>query len=521
MSFMRINGWVVPVLDGSPSVSPEIIGHKGRAFDGTMLSDERAIKRVWRGSSNQLNELAAKALECILQGKGFCWPYDTDLYSHKGFGPLSSPTPVTTIRNNTAADGDPVLDENGIDEAKFGGALYVHETRSNILTADQRDCENAPTGFESVNGATLSADTSNYWEQTKSLKTVTDLVGSDQEGFRTAAIDPGAGSAGKTYYATVYLKGNSGGEVLEVDVEDTTNTAWGPTTTVTLTDANKWYRVKAYITIGGSDCRAMKIRVLEQAPDSGYTYFADGLQIEEGGYPTSWFDGSRGGGTIEFDSSVFASFCHDMTVSAWVKGWTANPSAQIEFFQADDDSENNVFSLYRASSSNNLVFFTEPASGTGGDSLTYATSPWDDDWHMVTAVLRRNAESGENIKSLYFDGSLVGSSNPAVNTLPACTDFTRLTMGKGRGAGSQWQGAIDDLQMLPFAASADLVTAWYNMAKAMPNFPNFYVDGDIMPDNELEVLARGVVEGSKFVVAKTGGVARNNNRLVSMKIEES
>ena len=105
MTFLNVNGMALPVADGTARERRMVIGMRRRAFDGTLLTDERAEKFAWSGTTTPLTEMVAKAIAGAVNGRGDLWPLSADLYSGKGLGDQGSDT---VLPFSTAVDGDPI-----------------------------------------------------------------------------------------------------------------------------------------------------------------------------------------------------------------------------------------------------------------------------------------------------------------------------------------------------------------------------------------------------------------------------
>lgn len=475
MAFLTLNNYPIPVVPGNTGDIEET-GNRNTAFDGSARRSIISSKNTWQLETKQLKEIYAEAVKKLIRGDGDAWPFDLDPYSHKGLG-FEDGTAVYTIEEEFGADGDPVDDAG-----KYGGSLAMWANILNMLPADSRNAENAPTGYSSINGATLSGDTSNYWQGTKSLKVVTDAVGGDKEGAYANDIDPGAGSAGNTYSGSVYLKGNSGGEQVSLNLFDVTNTVQGAATNVVLTNPNTWYRVKCSITIGGSDCRALRLRLQETNIDSNITWYADGFQIEDKDHVTSWVDGSRGTPRLRtYRISNFKS--PDLTFNFWTKGPVNGYAGNSYFAYINQEGGANSLSLFGRYDATNRIYFITRYDNTP-HTLQY-DGAWDGTWKMVTFVLRENPETGENKKEIYIDGTRVAYANPTNTPLYHLYDF--MDIGWAATAGNVMRGNMDDLLIVPFAAPEEMIEAWYNWGRAMSSYPFVVLGGDIIPGNELEV----------------------------------
>lgn len=85
--FLKLNGIVVPVLDGSASHDVEEIGKTERVVDASMVSHRRAVKGEWSFSIAHRDAATALAFRDLLLGRGHVWSFDSSLYSSKGLGP--------------------------------------------------------------------------------------------------------------------------------------------------------------------------------------------------------------------------------------------------------------------------------------------------------------------------------------------------------------------------------------------------------------------------------------------------
>jgi hypothetical protein len=66
MPFLTINGSAVPVARDSAQMQTEPIGDQARAFDGTLRSTRRGIKRRWQVTTAPLPADASATLQALL-----------------------------------------------------------------------------------------------------------------------------------------------------------------------------------------------------------------------------------------------------------------------------------------------------------------------------------------------------------------------------------------------------------------------------------------------------------------------
>jgi len=216
-----------------------------------------------------------------------------------------------------------------------------------------------------------------------------------------------------------------------------------------------------------------------------------------------------GAGSLDPDTVLTYPTCvlsdmTDVTINAWISApdSSGNPSGHDDYILiAEDGSNNNVVRLMRGDSANDIQFYTRSNGGTAG-TITYSTNPWTGtgNFHMVTAVLRNNPEGTEKFKELYFNGSSVASTTTAT-TGPTLSNITTFKVGNNGDASSTWPGYIDELMIVPYAATSDIVSAWHSMGKAMSSLPKVYIDGDVILDDLLTTEFIGHVNSSKFIYA--------------------
>ena len=117
---------------------------------------------------------------------------------------------------------------------------------------------------------------------------------------------------------------------------------------------------------------------------------------------------------------------------------------------------------------------------------------------------------------LYYNGASVGTT-AATTSAPTLSNATVFRVGGDGTAVGEWLGYIDDLIIVPYAATSDIVSAWYAMGEAMSPLPKVYVDGDVIPDDALTTLFYGYVDKSSYLMAAAGS---NNKRKLSITLEE-
>tara|TARA_R100000329_G_scaffold139053_2_gene120752 strand:+ start:9385 stop:10428 length:1044 start_codon:yes stop_codon:yes gene_type:complete len=221
--------------------------------------------------------------------------------------------------------------------------------------------------------------------------------------------------------------------------------------------------------------------------------------------------------TLTYPTEILSGMT-DLTINAWISNASANPAGHDDYILiAEDASNNNVIRLMRGDSANDIQFFTRSNSGSSG-TITYSTNPWTGlgNFHMVTAVLRHNPEGSEKYKEIYFNGSSVASTGAPSTSAPTLSNITTFKVGNNGDADSTWPGFIDELMVVPYAATSSIVSAWYGMGKSMSSLPKVYVDGDVIQDDTLTTEFIGHITEVQYVF--TG--SSNNTQILSIILEE-
>ncbi len=518
MAFLTLNGWTVPVVIGGEEKNNAIGFPMARSHTGTPLTDARAYKREWRFSTPPLTEMHARALIGLIQGRGFSFAYDSSDYA--GNGLVSASGAVRTLRG-LAADGSVTQDNNGTTYGKYGAAttggdVSVEATTTNVLNSIATNGPNICTGtdslattggFTAVNGATLATNTSNYWQGSRSVSVVTDGVGGDIEGIRTAFATV---TANATCTASVYVKGT--GNIIVRLIQNSGVPALVAASSTVALSATIWRRIEVSGTLTGGNTTTA-IDVVEAVADSALTFYCDGFQIEERATATAWVAGTRAAGQLNYGTCLLGF--DDLTINAWVQMDAANQST-IRMIAFLGNQGNEFIEVYRNASANNIIVNAGDSAAYG--TITYASSPWDGGWHMVTAVLRHFPETGENGMQLYLDGTSVGTgTQDASYTGMESGSIAYVGYVTSAGNVPLNNGRVDGLTVVPYAAPAALITGWYGLNGHM-DIPKIRLGGDLIPESSLTVI--GEINNVTFRPHQNGAAWRNNGRVVDFSLYE-
>jgi len=158
--------------------------------------------------------------------------------------------------------------------------------RKNLLLPNQANCceDGSITGFTTANTSTVTADSSEHYIGSYSVKTVTGNVGV-AEGLVLSPYQYSLNPT-TTYTLSAYVKGTAGETVnLQMIERKDDSTDIGTSTTI-ITFTGEWVRWSVTRTFG-NDGRAAKFQ-LRTGGTLGITFYVDGLQLEEGSTATAW-----------------------------------------------------------------------------------------------------------------------------------------------------------------------------------------------------------------------------------------
>ncbi len=158
----------------------------------------------------------------------------------------------------------------------------IEEGTTNLLTANQTSAETDLSGFVAFGSTTISRDTTEHWQGGASLKVVCPGT-TGGEGVFVAY----PATSNTAYTGSVWLKGSG---TFGVELRDDTNAVYHTPKVVTLN--GDWQRVVTNPLAYGSTAGNLLLIVWGTNP-SGATFYADGWQLEQKPYATSWSPGSK------------------------------------------------------------------------------------------------------------------------------------------------------------------------------------------------------------------------------------
>ena len=522
MAFLTLNGITIPTAVGG-EVTPQVIGGMGRAYDGTMRRDRRAIKRRWRFKTPPLAVATAQLVRSIVESQGHLWTFDSDTYSEGGL-PAASSSRAPDIVSSEAADGDDVAllysapSTSSLVAKRGGAAAYFSIASTNLVADDLADAENDPLNdYTNLNSATLANETTERWQGSQCIKITTTAGG--QRGAYTGLV--AIPTPGVPYTGSLFLKGAAGGETVTVQMLDG---LLGLATVDVILSATEWRRVWVSFTAHGS-ATDVSLFVFDTNAGDAQSWYCDGWQVEKLSYPTWWMEGGSTRATEDW-ARYHPGFITDLsanarglTLHAWTN-WTAIPSGDGNSFLAAVTADVNNRVLLYSTSGSRYPRCTILKSGELNENAIYAVATTYGVWQMLTGVYDRDAAT----LKLYTDGVLRDTEAVGYDfDLATAVDTHGLSLGNNHDGNSATDGAIDDAIVLPYAVDADTVTAWYNSGDGFTAANPFsvirpYLSGDVVSGELVQVLGR--VKSSKIVGTVQAGSWDSAARVLDFELLE-
>lgn len=332
---------------------------------------------------------------------------------------------------------------------KFGNGVHIEEATNNLLTANQSSVDTDTTGF-AINGAgtVISRDTTQHWNGNASLKVVTPA--NTGYGFMTSPYTTITG--GQPYTASVYLKGSG---IVALQIQERNSGTYLRTTVSTwITLTNEWQRLSVTATIG-TDANQTMIYVYQTTATIN-TFWADGLQIEQKAYATSW----QIGGTPRVADSLYYTLPSALPSEWFISGvWVPDQGSAVDKilnsrlvmpyydannrFMLDYAPSTDTFILYKIYGGSSITLNSAVVSFSAGDTISFAVA-------QLTQA-HGDLAAGMHMWCRINSGTVVHVSNIDVN-LP--TAPTKAYIGCHTPAGNLANGVIDAVKLVDIQAAA-------------------------------------------------------------------
>jgi hypothetical protein len=380
--------------------------------------------------SHKASNLALHNRVCSIPEGGILFPFDSGLHGIDSAGNIIYPKEgaVATLRPN---------------EGRFGGAVAVEEGTTNLVPSNRLKFE----GWTAVSGAEVTV-TQGYGIPgvTPDGATRIQTVGGTTRLKYYTYVSPDPGNPA-SLSVWVYNIGQKTVQVTGNAIHGEIDVAPGEIRRCTLSMSSL-----------ASSQRQIRFGVLLEATDS-LDFIAYQPQIEAKPFATSFVDGTRAAGRLEYPAEVVPQ--NEGTIVGWFK---MHPLGFVPY-RYFWDSIGSRFAFYIRSSDKSLIARTNNSNERILGSLG---SGFDEtEWHQYALTW---TDLGLNA---YVDGELVGSYNGTIE-LPLNSGNVRFGTYRS-GLDERSIGLIDELLILPYAATTEEMQSWYHSKAPMHNNLDTYI----------------------------------------------
>lgn len=505
MSLLTLNGIEIPVATDSARLGAQVLGADVVADDGSRHRARSAYLDAITGATRLLSPAEAAAWRGLLEGRGHRCAFDTlpgsttlnpsadpDTYTSRGLLLSGTVSRRNGYVEKTTASGNPLVNLGA--DSYFEQAIAIEASATNLLSSDARSASSV-TPFTAIGGATRSVVTTTPVQGANCLEVVAGGVGG---GVQWSASDTTV-PVSTAYTASFYARCSAGTLAMEITLNSTDDGTSLTDGTLVLTTT--WQRFS--ITLDDSTTSASQTITVEFYTHAGAgTFYLDALQIERGARASSWADGSRSG-TLGL-SGTLTDFRRqdDVTIAGWFYGphyVDGIASTTDAYLWCLGDETNGVY-LYRVGS-NGRLRLRYITAGVTTTEIEYTTDIGNAAWHHVAVVLRRAPSSDTFAAQLFIDGTSVGTD---ATVMPATGSAPAFYLGRYFGSVTNpWEGYVDELLLLPYALTADMIGTIYDAR--FSDLPRVNVSGDYVGNVDVECLPSVTGDGLRFMYAADGG----------------
>lgn len=485
MSFFKINGWNVPIVNGGMSEVSTPFGNTGRSFTNRALINRRLLPRSWTGNMLFQSPSVADTVEGLVSGRGHHFSFDKDVWSDSGVGPTSGTiASISCVQSGDSRFGSgraemtsDVSFDIGLPTTKytvmlwaFDGLDWYHYAEVNDATTNET-YENGEAGV----GLPLVLSVEN------GVITIDSSIGPDIDDL---VILPFAADA--SFIQGVYEWQSANDMVMYCPFD---------------------YPLDFVDRIGGNQGTASSALV---------TDVASGCQVKKSGEGSLFFSTSQ---TVSYAGADVPQLSNeiDQTVCFWVRpealGGTQDVVSQIGA---------PVFPSWSFSFSGTQMVLNRGVSVSASDiSIADPNNSVDEEWVHFALVYTADVPTTVTLK-LYRNGALAGSSTFAYAVALATRDIVFGDAVNG------FIGAIDDFRNYHSALSpqqlADvIVEGRYGYGPMTPSerafskMPRLLVSGDVIGSQTPKQVI-GNVTSEPYV--QHGGNYSTNDRSMEFTLQE-
>jgi hypothetical protein len=521
MAFCVLNGYVVPVAEGTAGYSVDTIGHETRAYDGTLLTDRRATKRKWTVETAPMLVTDMELMQNAVHGIGFGTSFENNLANlSNGVAPETN-TGQHLVSPRVSAQGGKINDDTKLGSYGYTSTVSI----LNELTDNQArggDASADTTGFAALGGsASILRSNEHAYEGTGSIKVTVTSVNS-AHGITTTATNSGPGPEEVMAHVRVLLHPTmTDGRGLRARIR-TTLSGTGPWVNV-VGSTSQWRTIS--MRFSNAIATDIFIEVSDNETSGGtMIFYTDGFFMElltDNGIPNDYVEtwrvtgGPTTGGFLRYiNLSMVSPFTTKATINVWCRQNSAITRANIGYVLGLANSGTDQISIYMTTTP---ARFGVDIRGFGAGQALGHTGTSVMGWEMLTVTW--DATQATNNLKLYRNGVFAGQITVTADNFPDLDSMDRLALGcRASDGGLRFGSPVDNISVLPYIADTTQIANWFNLTTPSGALPRVYLQGDIISESSVFVDAR-VVEVEKLS-ARLGGSFRNNLRRAKIEISE-
>ena len=184
--------------------------------------------------------------------------------------------------------------------------------------------------------------------------------------------------------------------------------------------------------------------------------------LEVGSFATSPCEGARSHGFLPYDPKIVYGMS-EIAILIKAKRPAHLYSISYLFSATIDPLQSpyaNTFAIRSTASFNGLYFWTVDPLGENSEQVGTSDLWTDDKEHNIVVYMNHNPAPGRHKKELYFDGELIGYSDPAA--LPDLSQITYLNVGTWANKSAWWGSPIKMFCIKP-TCTPEQVKAWHSL----------------------------------------------------------
>lgn len=519
MSLLTVNGIDLPAAADTVRMGARVLGDDVAAEDGSPHRARSAYLDVLSGATRPLSPVEALAWRGLLEGRGHRLSCDSDP-ARTSTDPSAEYDPYTSrglylagVASRRGGNAQYGLEVSGADsvisldtDSHFAQAIAVEAAATNLYPervrrAGDLGSGSSLAGFATGGAGTLALETVIFFEGANSIKFTPVTPATDF--FQVAATYRAATDGVDSYVHSFYMKASTPMNVIasiETDAPSSIPATFALTTT--------WRRFTIPFDYTGAP--GVAEMWLKWIPQSAGTIYVDAIQAEQGVVNASSWVGAAATATDTRSGTpglaqALSDFRRqdDVTVMGWFLGphWNLLTDA---YYNSDATlwsmgTEAEGVSVRHNGSTGALDVRIVSSLAAEATATTYATGIGNKAWHHVAVVLRRAPTTGHYKAALYVDGALVGSPS-STYAIPSWGSAPTFYLGrKFAAATAPFNGMVDELVVLPFALTADMIADTYDAV--FSDLPRVNVAGDLFGET-VPCLPSVTGDGLRFIAAQ-------------------